>query len=118
MRSWTLAMNFLGSVITFATPLPSEDQSWRSQNAGLSPLILKKRRYSGHSGVSSSCRDWTPAPQEELHHSITSSAIASIPAGMVRPSVLAVLRLIMNSNFVGCSTGKSAGLAPFSILST
>ena len=24
----------------------------------------------------------------------------------------------MNSNFVGCSTGRSAGLAPFKILST
>src|SRR5262249_1458313 len=51
-------------------------------------------------------------------HSITSSAMASTPGGMVRPSVLAVLRLMTNSNLVGCSTGKSAGLAPFSILST
>ena len=31
---------------------------------------------------------------------------------------LAVLKLITNSNFVGCSTGSSAGLAPFNILST
>src|SRR5262249_51585098 len=51
-------------------------------------------------------------------HSITSSAIASTPGGIVRPNVLAVLRLMTNSNLVGCSTGKSAGLAPFSILST
>src|ERR1700716_2176695 len=44
-------------------------------------------------------------------HSMTSSGIASTPGGMVRPSALAVLRLIANSKLVGCSTGKSAGLA-------
>ena len=38
--------------------------------------------------------------------------------GIVRPICLAVLRLITSSNFVGCSTGSSAGLAPFRILST
>src|SRR5678815_5965882 len=37
---------------------------------------------------------------------------------MVRASALAILRLIKNSSFVGCSTGKSPSLAPFSILST
>ena len=33
-------------------------------------------------------------------------------------SALAVLRLMTNLNFVGCSTGRSAGLAPFEDLST
>jgi hypothetical protein len=28
------------------------------------------------------------------------------------------LRLMTSSNFVGCSTGRSAALAPFKILST
>jgi hypothetical protein len=42
-------------------------------------------------------------------HSITSSASASRFGGMVRPIVLAVLRLISSSNLVGCSTGMSAG---------
>jgi hypothetical protein len=37
---------------------------------------------------------------------------------MVRPRASAVLRLMTNSNFVGYSTGRSAGLAPFRILST
>jgi len=32
--------------------------------------------------------------------------------------VLAVLRLITSSNFVGCSTGRSAGFAPFKMRST
>jgi hypothetical protein len=38
--------------------------------------------------------------------------------GIVRPSALAVFRLMTSSNLVGCSTGKSAGFAPFKILST
>ena len=32
--------------------------------------------------------------------------------GIVRPICFAVFRLITNSNFVGCSTGRSAGFAP------
>src|ERR1700730_6133771 len=49
---------------------------------------------------------------------ITSSARPSSDGGIVRPSALAVLRLITSSNFVGCSTGRSPGLAPLRILST
>src|SRR5262249_53786294 len=45
-------------------------------------------------------------------HSITSSAMASTPGGIVRPSAFAVLRLITSSNLVGCTTGRSAGFAP------
>jgi hypothetical protein len=48
-------------------------------------------------------------------HSITSSAIASMPGGMARPSTFAVLRLITSSNLLDCTTGRSAGLAPFRI---
>jgi hypothetical protein len=51
-------------------------------------------------------------------HLITLSARASTLGGIVRPICLAAFKLIANSNFVGCSTGKSAGLAPFRILST
>jgi hypothetical protein len=35
---------------------------------------------------------------------------------MVRPSAWAVFRLMTNSNFIGCSTGKSLGLVPLRIL--
>jgi hypothetical protein len=49
---------------------------------------------------------------------ITSSARKRSVGGIVRPSALAVLRLMTSSNFQGCSTGRSAGLAPFKILST
>ena len=56
--------------------------------------------------------------QSKILHSITSSARASTLGGIVSPSPFAVLRLITSSNFVGCSTGRSAGFAPFRILST
>src|SRR5262245_1846021 len=51
-------------------------------------------------------------------HSITSSARASSVGGTVRASALAVLRLMINSKRVGCSTGKSPGFVPFKIFPT
>src|SRR5262249_6623213 len=45
-------------------------------------------------------------------HSITSSARPSTVIGKVRPSVLAVLRLITNSTFADRWTGRSAGFSP------
>src|SRR6516225_795590 len=51
-------------------------------------------------------------------HSITSSARASSAGRTSRPIALALLRLMINSNLVGCSTGRSAGFAPRVILST
>ena len=49
---------------------------------------------------------------------ITSSARATIAGGTVRPSALAVLRLIASSNFVGSSTGRSPGASPFRMRAT
>ena len=51
-------------------------------------------------------------------HRITLSALTSTFGGIVRPICFAALRLMMNSNFFGCSIGRSAGFAPFKILST
>ena len=59
-----------------------------------------------------------PEAAIRVPYSITSSAPARIAGGIVRPSAFAVLRLITSSNFVGCSIGRSAGLAPLRILST
>src|SRR5262249_26370557 len=53
-----------------------------------------------------------------VHFSMTWSARASTDCGIVRPSALAIFRLMSSSNVVGCSTGRSAGLAPLRILST
>ena len=43
---------------------------------------------------------------------MTSSAMASSGEERLSPSDFAVLRLMTNSNFVGCWTGISEGLAP------
>ncbi len=51
-------------------------------------------------------------------YSITLSARTSTDSGILMSSALAVAPLITSSNLVGCSTGKSAGSAPFNILST
>src|SRR5262245_49139043 len=51
-------------------------------------------------------------------HSITSSARAMNVGVSSRPSALAVFRLTARSNFVGSSTGKSAGFVPCRILCT
>jgi hypothetical protein len=57
-------------------------------------------------------------PYWEHTYSITWSARACIVIGKVMPTAIAVLRLMASSNFVGCSTGRSLGFAPFKILST
>ena len=51
-------------------------------------------------------------------YSITSSAIACSDGGTVRPSALAVLRLITSSYLVGTCTGRSAGFSPLRMRST
>src|SRR5262249_40047653 len=49
------------------------------------------------------------------HHSITSSASNCSALGTSRPSNLAACELRTNSNLVDCTTGRSAGFAPFRI---
>ena len=53
-----------------------------------------------------------------INYWIASSARTRIACGTVIASAFAVLRLITSSNLVVCSTGRSAGLLPFRILST
>src|SRR6476660_4063102 len=59
-----------------------------------------------------------PESGQSRNHSITLVACTRIELGIFSPSALAVLRLTTSSNLVGCSTGRSAGLAPLRILST
>ena len=49
---------------------------------------------------------------DDGRYSITSSASANSLSGTMRPSALAVLRLISRSNLVGRSIGKSARFIP------
>ena len=51
-------------------------------------------------------------------HSTTRSARSRSDCGIVSPSTFAVFPLMTSSNVVGCSTGRSRGLAPLRILST
>src|SRR5438067_2200811 len=54
-----------------------------------------------------------------LHESASGRhARDSTDCGIASASALAALRLMINSNFVGCSIGRSAGFAPLRILST
>jgi hypothetical protein len=50
-------------------------------------------------------------PSLSLFYSITSSARASSGSGTVRPRALAVLRFMISSTFVDCTTGRSAGFS-------
>jgi hypothetical protein len=75
--------------------------------------LLRARRERPSSYRAADERDEVAPP-----HSITSSAKMYSCGGIVTPSASAVLRLITNLNSVGCSIGKSAGLAPLKILST
>src|SRR5262245_3756356 len=72
--------------------------------------LLRARRERPRGCRAAEQRDELAAP-----HSITSSARASSVAGTSRPSALAVLRLIKNSNLVAWSTGRSAGFSPLRI---
>jgi hypothetical protein len=53
-----------------------------------------------------------------LSYSITSSARSRNDSGTRSPIAFAVAKLMISSNLVGCSTGRSAGFAPLKILST
>ena len=80
--------------------------SVRSNCSLINGLVSKKQTVERDDGCSA------------IFHWITSFARSSSDCGMVMPSAFAVLRLTTNSNFVGCSTGISAGFAPLRILST
>ena len=88
-----------------------------SRSANAVPRQCPLTPESGHVRCTSLCLLWANSGHSAIH-SITSSARVIKIGGTVRPIALAALRLITNSNLVGCMTGKSEGLAPFRILST
>ena len=90
--------------------------------SSLRGYVFRFAPESGHRAMRSACpfRATTGLMHRSnyQYYSITSSAWTSRSGGMVIPSAFPVLRLINNSNLVGCSIGKSAGLAPRAIRST
>jgi hypothetical protein len=86
----------------------------------LSQASLRSVRGSPHYGHASACRArlFRATSRHAPAHSISSSARASSVGGSSRPSALAVLKLMTNSNLVGACTGKSAGFSPLRMRST
>src|SRR6516162_3236656 len=85
------------------------NHAYRPRRIGLRPRDPRHRRQRSSAGGQTqelSAGKFHVEPPSL--HSITSSAIASTPGGMVSPSALAVLRLMSSSNLVGCITGRSA----------
>src|SRR5215510_14078055 len=82
---------------------------------------VERRRLLNDNGIPVSINEVIERRDLVVHvraYCMTSSACNSSDCGIVRPIAFAVLRLIASSNFVGCSTGRSAGFAPLRILST
>src|SRR5262249_39729273 len=87
-------------------PATQESDDWHRR-------LLRARREGPR------CRR-APKQRDELAplHSISSSARDRNDAGTVKPSFLAALRLMTNSNLASRSTGSSLGLAPLRIRPT
>jgi hypothetical protein len=103
----TIALSFRGareSLICFGHSARTPDCLTRRSAAGV-------RATRASRSVAADC--WAA-----VQFSMIRSARVSTDAGIVRPRAFAVFKLITNSNLLGCSTGNSAGLAPFNILST
>jgi hypothetical protein len=83
---------------------------------GLSLIDVRFTPKSGHRSARWQCplcaNSGLMHCSKERRYSITSSAVASNLSGMLSPSALAVLRLMISSNFVGTCTGRSAGFSP------
>ena len=76
------------------------------------PRAIRQGTFDLRKPVLVGCRVASWRGAVENAYSMTSSARARSVIGKVRPSILAVLRLITNSTFVDCWTGRSAGFSP------
>src|SRR5262249_44171104 len=65
------------------------------------PLYPQKRTSRRVIGMSALCQKRTRALQQKNHYSMTSSASCCRSDGRLRPSALAVLKLITSSNLLG-----------------
>jgi hypothetical protein len=101
-----------------ARPMFQMGQTRHSEVARLLPVYPDERTSSDRPGMSGLCQQATLSPARYASYSITSSARSKKASGIIMPSAFAVVRLTTSSKVVGCSTGRSAGFAPFKILST
>ena len=96
----------------------SVEYHWLEGQIDRLPALIADHRYRLLLRTQCARRRHRAAQQEQQLaplHPMTSSARASSVGGTVRPSALAVLRLMTSSNVVGRCTGRSAGLAPLRI---
>jgi putative tryptophan/tyrosine transport system substrate-binding protein len=94
-NSWSLASNQTHRNVSAYRVASSSVSAWRAANRAIITIQMTS---------------WPLLFLARLQL-ITLSARASTLGGIVRPICFAAFRLMMNSNFFGCSTGKSAGLA-------
>ena len=94
----------------FGSELPSQPASMSQ----FDPLRTPPVHRSIHRLTKVKC--WSPPLGDR--YSITSSAVANRVSGIVRPSALAVLRLMANPYCVGACTGRSPGFEPLRTRST
>jgi GNAT superfamily N-acetyltransferase len=106
-----MGMRDLGPFVHEDVPYIAFKYSARSLSLAC-PLCLRKRTC----GCFRPCLLWANSGHR-LVYSITSLARAR-SVGTVRPSALAVLRLITSSYLVGSCTGRSDGFSPLRIRST
>jgi len=102
----------------FRRHLPSVGGSKDATRAWGNPPIPNTGQRDSADGRSVPMSDLSKCSEQRQAYSMTSSARVSSVGGMLRPIALADFKLITSSKRVGCSTGSSAGLAPFRILST
>jgi hypothetical protein len=93
----TLIEGFSHFVTSMAAPIAS---GWSGCRVGLTPTG-KRRLCTAHANIGS-----------RRPYSISSSATCWRSNGTSRPNDLAVLRLMIRSNFVGACTGRSPGFSP------
>jgi hypothetical protein len=98
--------------VTAPTPQPRSRTRWPRASGTRASAVSQRRQRSccAYSSGSVISREPQAAPADERpagDHWITSSARAYSDGGIVRPSALAVSRLMTSPNFVGCSNGKS-----------
>jgi hypothetical protein len=90
------------------------------------PCVVRDRGGSSHvryapkatdNRFRAKCRD---GPETDIvgGHSSRSSARITTDCEIARPNAFAAFMLITISNFVGCSTGRSAGFEPLKIILT
>src|SRR5262249_17967991 len=80
----------------------------QAEQAGQARCCARRERPRGHRAAEQSEERAPP-------HSITSSARPESGSGIVRPSALAGLRLMISSIFVACCAARSAGAAALMI---